>query len=448
MKKNSLYSDDVLPEYVVLLLANRHPKEKILVDLDGLLGPEIAAAFTTWLFEEVERLKSGVIPAVPEPVSAPEPAPVVDNFAPDQEMRDSRSSRRPESNNPERFADNRLFSTAMRDVNDRPSRRREPGRSDAVPEDGYRTRRNRSVSPVPMEDSDERHSRRVVVRRGDEDRVDRDRGGQRDSDRPQRTISRAEGGTLKIQVSDARQLIGREDDRRRSPRRGSLRRGMDIEPMPAMDQHHFGGAEIPPAERAPKIRCPDFPNCKTEACQFYHPKRICTYFPNCANAATCTFIHPEIPCKYQSSCNNPLCNYYHSPELAAAFVPKPAPSHVPAYAAASGSTVLCKFHPNCVNPHCTFLHPIEVACKFGENCQRPGCHFKHPQGHVVVPKTKIFTPCIYGPRCAKPGCPYQHPPAEPEAMVVEPTPSTVSETAPAAQQPALDTAANPVAPVQ
>ncbi len=50
--------DDVLPEYVVLLLANRHPREKILSDLEGLLGDEVSLAFTNWLFLEVERLMS------------------------------------------------------------------------------------------------------------------------------------------------------------------------------------------------------------------------------------------------------------------------------------------------------------------------------------------------------------------------------------------------------
>lgn len=28
-----------------------------MADLEGLLGPEIAFAFTKWLFEEVDRLK-------------------------------------------------------------------------------------------------------------------------------------------------------------------------------------------------------------------------------------------------------------------------------------------------------------------------------------------------------------------------------------------------------
>jgi len=42
---------------VILLLANRHPKEKVTADLEGLLGAEIAIAFTNWLFQEVERLK-------------------------------------------------------------------------------------------------------------------------------------------------------------------------------------------------------------------------------------------------------------------------------------------------------------------------------------------------------------------------------------------------------
>lgn len=429
----------MLPEYVVLLLANRHPKEKILSDLEGLLGPEIAAAFTTWLFEEVERLKSGVLPpaAAPQaPVAEPAPLPT-ESFAADQEMSESRSARNPAGNDNGRFAENRSFSSAMRDVGgDRQSRRREPGRSDVVPEDGFRTRRNRSNSPDPMDDGDERRSRRVVVRRDD----------RRDSERPQRMVSRGDGGSFKIQVSDARQLINRDDDRRRSPRRGMNRRQMDIEPMQPMGQL----SEMPPAERTPLVKCPDFPNCTNNPCPLYHPKRICTYFPNCANPAACTFIHPPIPCKYQSGCQNPLCNYFHSPELAATAAPKPVPSYAPSFSAASsGSTVLCKFHPNCVNPHCTFLHPIEVPCKFGENCRRPGCHFKHPEGYVVAPKTKIFTPCLYGPRCAKPGCPYEHPPPEAshDAMVVEPSSGAPAEYAPA-QHPSIDAAANPVASVQ
>lgn len=72
LKKNGLYSgkrvwlltalvksfvDDVLPEYIILLLANRHPKDKIITDLEGLLSPEVSAAFTHWLFEEIERMK-------------------------------------------------------------------------------------------------------------------------------------------------------------------------------------------------------------------------------------------------------------------------------------------------------------------------------------------------------------------------------------------------------
>ena len=73
LKKNGLYSgkpsafvllvwlpfaDDVLPEYIILLLANRHPMDKIITDLEGLLSPEVSVAFTNWLFEEIERMKS------------------------------------------------------------------------------------------------------------------------------------------------------------------------------------------------------------------------------------------------------------------------------------------------------------------------------------------------------------------------------------------------------
>jgi hypothetical protein len=54
--------DDVLPEYIILLVANRHSKEKIFADLEGLLSADFANGFTHWIFEELERLKSSESP--------------------------------------------------------------------------------------------------------------------------------------------------------------------------------------------------------------------------------------------------------------------------------------------------------------------------------------------------------------------------------------------------
>lgn len=312
----------------------------------------------------------------------------------------------------------RLFSSAIKDVSAEPQRsvrRNESGRAD-IPNEGFRTSRNRSISPIPMQERGEsprRSSRRVVTRRGDDEEDRRDR-----NDRGRRIVSKEEG-TFKIQVADARQLISRHVSK--SPERYNARRGrgqsMDVDPIIGR-----GAVDIPmhqAVQREKKPKCPDFPKCtKGDECEFYHPKKICTYFPTCGNGKDCTYIHPPIPCKFQEGCQKPLCNYAHPEGFIPGSVPAiplPMPSYAPP--APYASTVICKFHPNCVNYNCPFVHPIETPCKFGVNCNRPGCHYKHPEG--VAAKAKVFIPCMFGPRCAKPGCAYQHPAPEETAMATD-----------------------------
>ncbi len=323
-----------------------------------------------------------------EPIAAPASAP-----APQAEIRDSYMKK---SN----FSENRMFSTAIKDASSEESRhfrRLGSSKSELVPNEGYRSRRNRSKSPDAMQiDREEQERpRRIIKRRSAIEEKN-----------PTRVVSRADG-TIKIQVKDARELIGPTSaPKSRSPERGRSRQGrynrgpMEVEPMPVMDAPPF--TELPLImERPLKQKCAYFPECKNKECPYYHPTRICVHFPNCSRGSECTYIHPQIPCKYQDACQNPVCNYYHSPALSKAMNPIPVQS-----------TVVCKFYPNCANPSCPFIHPVEIPCKFGISCQRPGCHFKHPEGHAIVPKTKVFSPCIFGKACAKPGCFYQHPPPD------------------------------------
>lgn len=363
-----------------------------MADLDGLLGTEIASAFTTWLFQEVERLKNEEHAAPIQQQIFEQPSqqtPVANPEVPNVEM----DRRLP--------TDNRLFSSALKSAttgSSDSSRRREPGRSDYVPEEGYRTRRNRTPSPEPMnvEESADR-SRRHVSRR-DNGRRDR---SEEDSRGASRRIVKTDG-TLKIEVKDARELISRRRRDSKSPDRQQVSRNIGRSAMD-VDQQSPNFPPLPillplsgtaPEDRPQRIKCPDFPNCKNDPCSYYHPKRVCIHFPNCGKGPACTYIHPPIPCKFQSLCQNPMCNYTHSPELEAAMAPPaPKPSAPPSIMSAGPkSAVICKFHPHCTNSYCPFVHPVEIPCKFGENCTRLGCHFKHPAGHSGAPKSKIFSP--------------------------------------------------------
>lgn len=295
-------------------------------------------------------------------------------------------------------------------------RSREVRKSD-VPEEGFKTRRNRSTSPSsktsyantrPLSSATTTSSRNlnsdreVVVRRDF------------DGDRTGRRIVSKEDGTIKIQVKDARELLSRRHEEV-PPFQPEInfvrdyRQRSEFDPNKMEIDQEAEEHQLRPTSELP-VKCAFFPNCRSgDACPYYHPTRPCVFFPNCSHADRCTFIHPSIPCKYQASCTKPLCNYTHTKSTA--------------------SMILCKFYPNCVNANCPFVHPIETPCKFGLACQNASCPFKHPEGRSLTAKAKIFSPCIYGRACAKPGCPYQHPPpaessspTDPSAL---PTPSPV-----------------------
>lgn len=220
-----------------------------------------------------------------------------------------------------------------------------------------------------------------------------------------------------------------------------------------------------------KVRCQFWPQCaKGNNCQYFHPTRMCTAYPNCPNTGkTCNFIHPDgnpneahqakesredsnrvdnghnpiasqshwqttqqmpfhhnllassvpgskIPCKFGSACAKPGCTFFHQ-------------KHV------GGNAPPCKFYPNCTNVSCPFMHPGGNSSKFSsygeplaastpedvemedtsakptvqELLDRPLSDRPKASMRPSNPFKKVSIPCREGAACARPDCHFTHP---------------------------------------
>ncbi|KAG0325616.1 hypothetical protein BGZ99_000385 [Dissophora globulifera] len=147
------------------------------------------------------------------------------------------------------------------------------------------------------------------------------------------------------------------------------------------------------AETGNATRCRFWPNCSQgDQCQYWHPRELCTEFPNCPKTAdTCLFIHP---------------------------LAEPTAEQV---AAATRQALMQSMRSNVRNGSGTggaegdapILNAMQLPfalgngvqdCKFGARCTRPDCKFRHPQ------KETSQQPCRFFPNCTKPNCPFFHPP--------------------------------------
>ncbi|KAF9125851.1 hypothetical protein BGW39_007113 [Mortierella sp. 14UC] len=200
-------------------------------------------------------------------------------------------------------------------------------------------------------------------------------------------------------------------------------------------------------ESAGIMRCKFWPNCaQGENCQFWHPKALCTDYPNCPKTAdTCLYIHPlaeptaeqvaaaarqalmqsrrnnannsgapslnalQMPfalgsqrpddCKFGARCTRPDCKFRH-PEGAANSQPSQS-NHQPAQA--QQQQQLCRFYPHCTKPNCPFFHPSASDVPQDSSMETAGA----VDSQEVV--SRLPVPCRFGDQCTRPGCHFTHP---------------------------------------
>eukprot|EP00698_Gefionella_okellyi_P001901 TRINITY_DN11754_c0_g1_i1.p1 TRINITY_DN11754_c0_g1~~TRINITY_DN11754_c0_g1_i1.p1 ORF type:complete len:470 (+),score=48.79 TRINITY_DN11754_c0_g1_i1:72-1481(+) len=110
----------------------------------------------------------------------------------------------------------------------------------------------------------------------------------------------------------------------------------------------------------------------------HRPTIRCTQWPACPRGDDCAFLHPSELCTNFPQCPyGDTCHYVHP-------------------------VVACKFGTGCTRAGCAFQHPsrADVPCRYSANCSNEACGFQHPKGRGI--------PCRFGEQCTNRKCEYQH----------------------------------------
>lgn len=255
--------DENLSEYVLVLLANNKSAAQVAAELQSIVGDELPASFTEWLFSTMDTvLQTGSGTAVAEGAAGDgaaakikaEPGldPSAVEFTPEsgEDTAMDISGRQPVPPK----APYRLLDKALRDAT-----------TSAGPTVSASSEAVRSKRPAPY----------VKEARAD-----------RQAERQQRSKVTESATTFTVTLA-GQSAVERVDAR--------------------------------------PVRCVYWPSCnKGLDCPFWHPSEVCPNLPDCPEGDKCLYVHPtnSAQCKYGYSCTNPRCQYSHpSPALR-----KPAPT--------------------------------------------------------------------------------------------------------------------------
>ncbi|KAF9920613.1 hypothetical protein FBU30_009543 [Linnemannia zychae] len=518
--------NDVLANFIVVMVANEKSKDEIVAELNDIL-PGQAMEFADWLFDSINNHYGDVMAQIP----VSQMTQIVEQEQNVEPMDTTSSRSRPSETHPAGRLLQTAISSATR-VEPAATFRQAPSRVYGGQKRERREPRDKSTSPV--------RSREGLTTRGNEERIRfrrtnnetvRDeagissrlgtRGGRESSANGRADPLRGRLGRIEDRLGTREDINSRKQRHDRSwdngkdyhDRRGNrngksknreaalrdIERRLGTHPVSsntASDNDDDESTPRQPAswnkdpERMPQVeaertrkamelesagitRCKFWPSCSQgDQCQFWHPKALCTDYPNCPKTAeTCLYVHPlaqptaeqlaaaarqalmqsmrnnpdssaptlnalQLPfalgsqrpdeCKFGARCTRPDCKFRH-PERTISSQQQLQTSQTP-------SQQLCRFYPHCAKPNCPFFHPaiieaskeisldstsvavegqeivnrLPVPCRFGDQCTRPGCHFTHPRDGVTGASNNMPM-CKFNP-CTRPGCPFRHSP--------------------------------------
>jgi hypothetical protein len=386
--------EDVLPEYVMVMIANQKTKDQVRADLEAFLGDQ-SAAFTAWLWDMLSTAKNATTAGARQESQAmastqrrEERTQPMTSMEVDRNSRGSRDTHNITDHTDEppksAFASVITVPTPPKRhelENPAPSRLVLNAVSEAVksvPKPGDRTSTDFSERRYRTG----KRAANVFGRlgeKGSDGKSDKfnDRTGERD-----KFAMREEPVMFTITLNAAPPEEQRGSGKRRSMESAGakVKENDDADMEDAAVDTELEGDEG--TKKIKKQKCQFWPNCKRgDECVYVHPTTQCNLFPACPYGENCLFIHPAVPCKFGTSCTRVGCVYNHPAGTAASTTQK--------------GGVPCKHGFACPREGCTFAHPPE-ACRYGESCTRTNCHFGHGKA------------CRFGVTCANPGCSFTH----------------------------------------
>lgn len=349
LSMNDIGENDVLAEFLVVMIANRKEKDQIVAELRDIVGNEMNVhEFSVWLFTEY-------LPALyavkTEPMTATTPMPTTSLTS---------------------TVSSRLLNLATKEA-----------------ELSVRLRQHEANLQQRLREDSSR--KRTNSERGDDGDID-DGSGLTNMDPTTTTTTRITKRPRPLEASTL-PAIKTEDESQTSSAFEAAKRATTFTITINKSQKLV-------RDEKPVVRCSFWPNCtRDESCNFWHPRDFCPHFPNCRYADNeCLFIHPAsthtipmsaIECKFGAFCTRPDCMYAHpSPSFA---FPPVAPKRYNNGGSISSKPPVCRFFPNCRNAHCTFSHPTGSALS-----------------STATSTPLNETPCKYVPFCSNPSCPYKH----------------------------------------
>eukprot|EP01103_Thecamoeba_quadrilineata_P011696 TRINITY_DN2840_c0_g1_i1.p1 TRINITY_DN2840_c0_g1~~TRINITY_DN2840_c0_g1_i1.p1 ORF type:complete len:373 (-),score=65.55 TRINITY_DN2840_c0_g1_i1:131-1249(-) len=325
--------DNVLSEYVIVMVANQKTKQQVADSLEAFLGQSLSAEFTQWLWNTLDSKLS-----------------TKKSIEPDTQMNEVPPLHPSEISSTIVQADNNNNNTRTQ-VTGISSRLLLHAVKEAVAstEDSPKQTTTHTYQTDNIDDN----SNNATYN----DNSSNTKSSLRKRSKKEKPRARDEEVTFTVTLNGVPDLEG-------SPQRSKKRRSSS----PNHADSTVPDVEADSGRPAKKVRCSYWPFCKRgDECVYYHPVENCSKFPNCAFGDKCLFIHPSISCKFGSTCNRIGCQFHHPQVSLPPLLP---PSQTP-------PVNPCRFGTSCSRPNCYFWHPVDM-CKFGSKCARGNCRFRHP----------------------------------------------------------------------